>query len=293
MNLSTREAAVSADFAAPDYDLATTLASGQAFGWQYCDEGCEGVVQSHWVRLCSRKGRILAQTVEPVADWHWLKDYLQLQVHLPGILATFPQDEPMQAAVQSCRGLRLLRQDPWESLVCFICSSTKQIVQIQQIISLLRQRFGEPIPVPAGHLPAYAFPTVTRLASLGEDDLRACKMGFRAPNLLATARKIAQGDIDLPRLAKLSLEEARFELTQCPGVGPKIADCVLLFGYGFPQAFPMDVWIIKALNQLYFPRRKATVARLRRFTQTHFGPNAGYAQQYLFHYMRTGKPVVS
>jgi N-glycosylase/DNA lyase len=112
-------------------------------------------------------------------------------------------------------------------------------------------------------------------------------MGFRAPYLLETARAVAEGKIELERLRKLPVEIARGELMNFPGVGRKIADCVLLFAYGFQSAFPVDVWVIKALQKLYFPRRRAAAKRLRHFSETHFGANAGYAQQYLFHYMRT------
>jgi N-glycosylase/DNA lyase len=112
-------------------------------------------------------------------------------------------------------------------------------------------------------------------------------MGFRAPYLLATARLVASGQFDLPRVQSLPLEVARTELMQLPGVGRKIADCALLFAYGFQSAFPLDVWVLKALRQLYFPRRRVSPPRLHRFADTHFGPCAGYAQQYLFHYMRT------
>jgi len=114
-------------------------------------------------------------------------------------------------------------------------------------------------------------------------------MGFRAPYLLGTARLIDGGKLDLARLHKLTVEEARAELIRLPGVGRKIADCVLLFACGFQSAFPVDVWVMKALRQLYFPRRRPSLKRLHRFSETHFGPNAGYAQQYLFHYMRTKK----
>jgi N-glycosylase/DNA lyase len=134
---------------------------------------------------------------------------------------------------------------------------------------------------------AWSFPDPERLAQVTESDLRACKMGFRAPYLLATARVIAEGHFSLERLGTLPVDQARTELMTLPGVGPKIADCVLLFAYGFQTAFPVDVWIMKALRQLYFPGRRASLARLREFAATHFGPNAGYAQQYLFHYMRT------
>jgi len=192
----------------------------------------------------------------------------------------------MRAAVAACRGLRLLRQDPWECLASFILSSTKQIVQIRQIISLLCERYGEPLPVLPTYAPARAFPSPARLARATEAELRACKMGFRAPYLLAAARTVASGQLDPARLAPLPVEAARAELMKLPGVGRKIADCVLLFAYGLQPAFPLDVWVTRALRQLYFPRRRVRVERLHRFAGAHFGPNAGYAQQYLFHYMR-------
>jgi N-glycosylase/DNA lyase len=193
----------------------------------------------------------------------------------------------MRAAVAACRGLRLLRQDPWECLASFILSSTKQIVQIRQIVALLCERYGEPLAVAPAYPPAFAFPCPARLARTTEAELRACKMGFRAPYLLATARLVANGQFDLARLQSMPIEIARAELMQLPGVGRKIADCVLLFAYGFQSAFPVDVWVLKALRQLYFPHRRVTPQRLHRFAAAHFGPRAGYAQQYLFHYMRT------
>ncbi len=124
------------------------------------------------------------------------------------------------------------------------------------------------------------------LAQCSESSLRDCKMGFRAPNLLRTARMIAAGEVDLSNVESLPLDQARAELLKFPGVGNKIANCVLLFAYGFPQAFPVDVWVMKALRELYFPKRRVTDKRIARFTATHFGPHAGFAQQYLFHYMR-------
>lgn len=277
-------------FPVRDYDLAATLISGQAFRWREQDGCWEGIVGAHWVRLKQAGAGILAQCAAPVNDWNWLAHYLQVDIDLASVLLSFPDDEPMRTAVTACRGLRLLRQDPWECLASFILSSTKQIVQIQQIVALLCGRFGGPVLVPAGHEPAFAFPTADRLAACAEADLRHCKMGFRAPNLLRTARIIASGELNLESLAARTVDDARAELLKLPGVGNKIANCVLLFAYGFQQAFPVDVWVMKALRQLYFPKRRVTAKRLARFTATHFGPNAGYAQQYLFHYMRTRKP---
>jgi N-glycosylase/DNA lyase len=274
-------------FALRDYDLAATLTSGQAFRWQSYAQGWVSVIGTHWVSLRQGPGSLTAETAQPVSDWTWLTDYLQADVDWSGVVRTFPDDEPMRAAVAACRGLRLLRQDPWECLASFILSSTKQIVQIRQIVALLCERYGEPLPVAPVCPPAFAFPCPARLARVTEAELRACKMGFRAPYLLATARLVVGGQFDLSRVRSLPLEAARAELMQLPGVGRKVADCVLLFAYGFQSAFPVDVWVIKALRQLYFPRRRVSPPRLHRFAATHFGPRAGYAQQYLFHYMRT------
>lgn len=276
-----------------EYDLAATLTSGQAFRWRLTDRGWVGAIGSHWVCLRAAGPALEAETAEPVSDWGWLTHYLQTDLDLTKVFATFPDDAPMRAAVTACRGLRLLSQDPWECLASFILSSTKQIVQIQQVVVQLCECFGQPVAVAPGFGPAYAFPSAPRLAEATEAKLRACKMGFRAPYLLAAARKVAGGQLDLPRLRNLSLENARAELLHLAGVGPKIADCVLLFACGFQSAFPVDVWVNKALRQLYFPRRHVSLARLRRFAATHFGPCAGYAQQYLFHYMRVTSKVRS
>ena len=274
-------------FAMRDYDLRGTLSSGQAFRWRADGDGWVGIIGPPWVRLEANGNLLTARTAAAVSDWDWLTHYLQIEFDLRAVLAGFPGDEAMRSAVSACHGLRLLRQDPWECLASFILSSTKQIVQIQQIIVLLCERFGDPVAVPEGHARAFAFPSPERLARASERDLRDCKMGFRAPYLLAAARAIAAGEIALAGIHGLNLREARGELLKLHGVGPKIADCVLLFAYGFPGAFPVDVWVMKALRQLYFPRRRPSQPRLQRFTETYFGAHAGYAQQYLFHYMRT------
>jgi N-glycosylase/DNA lyase len=278
---------VTTRFEVSGYDLAATLDSGQVFRWRRVAGEWVGVVGVRWVALASEPGAIVARTAQPCPRWDWLADYLQVHVNLEAVVDTFPGDEPMRRALSACRGLRLLRQDPWECLASFILSSTKQITQIRQIIGLLCERFGVPLEVPPGHAPAQAFPSPDRLARATEAQLRGCKMGFRAPYLRAAARRVASGETDLEGLRRLPLAEARSRLMDLPGVGRKIADCVLLFAYGFPEAFPVDVWILKALRELYFTGRHVSTKVLSEFAAAHFGPCAGYAQQYLFHYMRT------
>ena len=297
----------SAHFPIRDYDLAATLTSGQAFRWRQFNGKWEAVIHGRWVQLEQvTPDSIIATVNAPTADWTWLQSYLRLDADHDAMLATFPDDEPLRIANAHCRGLRLLRQEAWECLASFILSSTKQIVQIQQCVELLCERFGEPVPrggassehriliSNGGTLPScrydpktFSFPAATRLAAATEAELRACKMGFRAKYLLAAAQMVASGELNLDSLSNLPLDAARAELMRCPGVGRKIADCVLLFSCGHDAAFPIDVWVERALQQLYFPKRRARRARLEHFAATHFGPHAGLAQQYLFHYLRT------
>ncbi|HXF10211.1 MAG TPA: DNA glycosylase [Desulfuromonadaceae bacterium] len=277
-----------------DYDLAGTLDSGQVFRWTRSDgdspaSSWTGVVGDRVVHLTQREDGIHAETPGSAGNWDWLRHFLQSDVDLASILKTFPDDEPMRRAVAACRGLRVLRQDPWECLASFILSSTKQIVQIRQIVANLCDCFGEPIIGNARRpcLTPHALPSAEKIASLTEVQLRSCKMGFRAPNLLAAARQVAGGQFDLERLRTMSYADALHQLMALRGVGKKIGDCVLLFAYGFDSAFPVDVWVERALRELYFPKRRPSEKKLRHFAATHFGPHAGYAQQYLFHYMRT------
>jgi len=282
-------------FPARDYDLAATLSCGQAFRWQRGGDAqvWTGMVGSRWVRLRSTVQEIEAETAVAVPEWAWLEHYLQIGLDFDQVIRSFPEDEPMRAAVNACRGLRLLRQPPWECLASFILSSTKQIVQIRQIIALLCERYGERVPVPSGCAPAHTFPTAACLAAVSEVDLRACKMGFRARYLRETAWRVTAQDCDLTGLAGATTDSVRAELMRLPGVGRKIADCVLLFAYGRLDAFPIDVWMIKALSELYFPRRRPSLDRLQQFAAVHFGPHAGYAQQYLFHYIRLAAKAAS
>ena len=275
---------------AADYDLAATLSSGQAFRWNLRGDGWESAIGNQWVRLQPGIDGIHATTWPEVREWDWLRHYLQSDLKLETVLETFPKDPPMQASVQACRGLRLLRQDPWECLASFILSSTKQIVQIRQICETLCLRFGHPISQSDGAVPIHTFPSAPAIAARSEAELRDCKMGFRAPSLLHAARAVCDGSLQLAELGGLPLDQARSELCRLRGVGPKIADCVLLFAYGFPQAFPVDVWIQKAIQKLYFKGRRVRPDRMDRFVRSHFGPHSGYAQQYLFHYMRTLHP---
>ncbi|MBX3745241.1 MAG: 8-oxoguanine DNA glycosylase [Verrucomicrobiae bacterium] len=274
------------EFRVRDYDLGATLDSGQAFRWVFRDGAWEGVVGGRWVRLSSGEGVIRAESGVDPGNWEWLREYLRVSVDLEAVLATFPPDAVLAEAVRSCRGLRLLRQDPWECLASFLMSSTKQIPQIRQVVGLLCERWGKPVRGSEGGPMFHAFPEAGVLAKVSESELRECRMGFRAASLRAAAGAVASGNLDLEGLKALSLNEARARLEGLPGVGRKIADCVLLFAGGFDAAFPVDVWVRRALGEWYFPGRTVRAAEIMALAEGHFGPYGGWAQQYLFHGIR-------
>ena len=261
-----------------DFALASTVECGQAFRWsRAADCWFEGVVGRRVIRLRQHPNSVEWEA-RPAVDKKGVSRYLALDVSLPDILATFPSDPLLRQAVKDHHGLRVIRQEPWECLASFIASSSKQIVQIRQIVDLLARRYGE--PVSDTH---HAFPTVAAVARASHQQLWDCKLGFRAKNLLAAARLIDSGKLDLEALPSLEYGHALEELINLPGVGEKIANCTLLFACGFNQAFPIDVWIERALRRIYFDGKKRVMAReLREFAHTHFGPYSGWAQQYLF-----------
>lgn len=265
-------------FNAPDFHLEATLRSGQAFRWSPQPDGTwRGVVGREVWTVCQQDNVLFVRGAHGHDAADRVRRYFALDRELPSVVATFPPDPPLQRAVRRHWGLRVLRQPAWETLASFIASSTKQIVQIQQIVDELSRRWGEPLGEQQ-----FAFPKAAVLARLHESDLRACRLGFRARYVLAAARAVDSGRLVIDELRRWDYERARAALLELPGVGEKIADCVLLFGCGFDAAFPVDVWVERALRRLYFPRRRVSGRRLRAFAADHFGPYAGWAQQYLF-----------
>jgi N-glycosylase/DNA lyase len=292
-----------AEIAAPDFDLAITLNSGQVFHWEKASDGFVGAIGDRPVYVEQRgdllkvhDGEAPSSAREARALPGIIADYFALDHPLAEICASFPDDAVMSAAKEFCRGLRIIRQPKWECLATFICSSMKQVAHIRQISRKLREQFGEArkIDPPSPRLRrgeaivVYTFPTAQRIAQTSEKALRKCALGYRAKNLLATARLVASGDVDLGKLTALSDVDLRARLCELPGVGAKVANCVMLFAYERLCAFPIDVWIERVLREKYFPRaRKLNAKRLEAFTQKYFGDHGGYAQQYLFHHART------
>jgi N-glycosylase/DNA lyase len=268
---------------APDFDLARTLDSGQVFHWEMCGAGFVGAIDDKAVYVEQRNDTLSFRGVNEKT----LARYFALDHPLDEICRAFPNDPAMSAAREFCQGLRIIRQPRWECLATFITSSMKQVAHIRQMSRALRQRDGRPLRI--SDCAVHTFPSAARIAQLTEQDLRACALGYRAKNLLATARLVSSGAADIDEWSQLPDESLRARLCELPGVGAKVANCVMLFAYERLRAFPIDVWIERVLKQKYFPRRrKVSAAELRAFCETYFGEHGGYAQQYLFHHARKG-----
>jgi N-glycosylase/DNA lyase len=273
--------------AAPDFDLEKTLNCGQVFHWEKARDGFVGAIGDKAVYVEQRGDELhFAGAKEQV-----IANYFSLDHPLAEICGSFPRDSAMTAARDFCNGLRIIRQPRWECLATFICSSMKQVAHIRQISLALRKRFGTEKAIYVTHV--YDFPGAERLGQSSEHELRQCALGYRAKNLLTTARLVANGDADLDAWSKLPDDELRARLCGLPGVGAKVANCVMLFAYERLRAFPIDVWIERVLRRQYFPRKRKVMAeQLREFCDCYFGEHGGYAQQYLFHHARTGGATV-
>ena len=268
--------------AAADFDLAMTLDSGQVFHWEKVGNGFVGAIGEEPVYV-EQRGEILRVSR---GARELIGNYFALDHPLEEICASFPDDPIMGTARNFCHGLRIIRQPKWECLATFICSPMKQVAHIRQISQALRKRFGDRRKID-NHV-VHTFPSPQWLAQSSERELRECALGYRARNLLATARLVASGAIDLEACSLLSDVDLREKLCAFPGIGAKVANCVMLFAYERLRAFPIDVWIERVLKKKYFLRkRKVIPQRLRAFCDSYFGEYGGYAQQYLFHHART------
>ena len=272
--------------------LAETLDGVQSFRWQrQPDDSWLGLFGETVVRLRLTAGSLewsAPTTLAPHTGFA-LARYLDNARDPCALADPLPHrsDPQLAVALHAFPGLRILRQPFGDTLLGFLCSATKQIVQIKQMLALLATRHGAEI-APNFH----RLPTWSELAAIPEADLRACLLGFRARYISKTAQFLAAHPGWLEETESIPYAEAKVRLCSLPGVGEKVADCVLLFGAGRLEAFPVDVWIIKTMERRY-GLTGWKPAQIARFGRAHFGPLAGLAQQYLVaHERRLAKPIV-
>lgn len=252
-----------------ELSLKDTLLSGQCFRVGECN-GIWTVKAG--VGSSLRTLTVSQDDLSPITDDPFWSNYFDLGLDYEGLKAGFSKLSPIMAkACSYAPGIRILNQDPWEALCSFVVSQNNNIKRIMGIIERMCAFYCGGCGKDGG-----GFPDVSTLASASEDALRALGLGFRAPYIVNTAKAVLYGDIDLDALRTMDIDAARACLMKVKGIGPKVADCALLFGCHRLDCFPMDVWMKRAMAE-FFPNEDKSI----------FGEYAGVAQQYIFHYART------
>ena len=279
-----------------NFDLTQILDCGQCFRWAGEGGSYTGIAHGRQMQLALEGDSLIFKDMSPREfDYIW-KDYFDLGRDYGQIRKDYSADPALAKAVEFSPGLRVMRQDPWETLITFILSQNNNIPRIKKMVALLCEHFGEALPdvgqaarssnisrsgehayLGTGSLPGgnHAFPTPGALAVLSAEDLAPIKPGYRAPYIIDAARQVAEGRLDIAQLQAQPSDDIQKALLGIHGVGPKVAECVLLFGFGKVERFPLDVWMKRVMAALYpkgFPEE--------------LKPTAGIAQQYLFHYAR-------
>ena len=254
----------------PDFDPAETLDCGQAFRWEEKDGLWQGIAMGRKLSLAKEGESLRLYCTQEEFDSIW-KHYFDLDTDYNKIKERISAIDPvLKEAVSYAPGIRILRQDPWEAICSFIISQNNNIPRIKGIIKRFCELFGEEV---ADGL--YSFPTAEAISRLTVEDLAPIRSGFRAKYIIAAAQKIAGDENFIPSVYSLPIDEARKALQTIKGIGPKVADCALLYGFHRTDCFPVDVWMKRAMEVL-----------LPTHTPESFGLDAGMAQQYIFHYSR-------
>lgn len=259
------------------FDLGQIFDCGQCFRWEKISEnGYSGIAFGKHLSIFQASNDIYFKNTS-IEDFEniW-KNYFDFSFDYKNLKKEFVKIDPiLKKAVETYPGIRILKQDPWEALCSFIISQNNNIPRIKKIISKFCENFGKKIEG------GYTFPSAGKVASLTEEDLSIIKSGFRAKYILDAAKKVYLREVDLEKISKTPVETAKNELMKIKGVGPKVADCVLLYGMHKLEAFPLDIWMKKVMETFFKDK-----------TLDIFGKYAGIAQQYLYHYTRTNPKIL-
>lgn len=272
-----------------EFDIRQTLECGQCFHFEKLDEMDYAVVYKKHLLRIKQTGNVLKfenTSVEEFENvWKYYfdldRDYKSIQDDL------ISADERLKEAIKENTGVRILNQDFTETLMSFIISQNKQIPHIKAIVKSLSEKYGDYLGT-INDIDFYAFPDELQIKEISEDMYRECKTGFRAPYLFDAGVKINLEDFNSEELRNMGYDLAKEKLITIKGVGEKVANCVLLFALGYRNAFPVDVWIKRIMEKMYF-EKETDNNEIMRFAKERFGDYGGYAQQYLFYFAREKK----
>lgn len=264
-----------------DFSLEQILECGQCFHFKKLGENEYNVIAMNKLLHIKQEKDVVTFYNTSMEEYEGIwklyfdmdRDYSQIKSRILKV------DDKLTTAIESKWGVRILNQDFFEILISFIISQNKQIPQIKQVVEHISKAYGEDV---GG---AYAFPTVDKLVQVSDEELRACKVGFRGPYIVDACKHVYSGNVTKEKLDKLDIQEARKLLMEIKGVGEKVANCVLLFGLGRREVFPVDVWMKRIMEELYL-HKDTKKEDIEAYANEKYGELGGYAQQYLFYYGR-------
>jgi N-glycosylase/DNA lyase len=291
-------------------NLEISINSGQMFLWKRIDNAWYGIYGEHILKFSTYAADTPKQNInndERFIEFYsfpdmkgWERHVFRLDDDIKYILSSFSNDTLLSDAIRRYSGLRLMRQDPYQCMFSFVCASNTNILMIRRMLNSLSRKFGRKIVVDG--IEFFTFPTAADLNRATIADLRSCGLGYRAKAIKLLAESIINGNLDVKYLIQASYDDAKRELLKVYGIGNKIADCILLFSLEKLEAFPIDIWITRALSHHYSwlisyngkekennKNKKINYDQYLTFSESirkYFGKYSGYAQQYLFYYMR-------
>lgn len=259
------------------FDAVHTFECGQCFRWNSGNDGIYTGIAGG--RVCRVDGR---KIICDAGDEDFWRAYFDLSTDYAEIRSELlKSDKELEKCIDFGSGIRILKQDVWETIVSFIISANNNIPRIKRIIETLCEMYGDELKTDGGVY--YAFPSAEQLAQLTCSDLAPLRAGYRDKYILDAAQKVASGEVELSALAAMEDDEARKTLMKIKGVGGKVADCIMLFSLGRFSVFPKDVWIKRILTEVYGIEERDT----DNFVCKKYGQLAGFAQQYLYYYYRS------
>lgn len=265
-----------------DFDPKDIFECGQAFRWNLEEDNSYTIVAFNRVLNVKKEDGDIILSNTNMEDFNsiWY-NYFDLGRDYGAIKEELSKDPILKEATEFGQGLRILNQDPFETTISFIISANNQIPRIKKSIDLIAQNYGERIE---GDY--YSFPTAEVLSKADPKDLREiCRVGFRDVRIVESSKMIHRGELDLKGIRDLSPDEGKKALMELPGVGPKVAGCILLFAFNKVDAFPVDVWVRRVMEHFYL-KKNTNNKKIEEYGHKKFGKLAGYAQQYLFYYAR-------
>ena len=286
MNIIEKDNQVILEGISEDFEPKHVFDCGQCFRWLREEDGSyTGVVQGRVINVKKENDLIIFDNTNKEDFENIWFDYFDLGRNYSEIKNELKvMDEYLEKATEFGKGIRILQQDGWEMLISFIISANNRIPMIQRAINNLSERYGKFIGEYRGKK-YYAFPTPEELSKVSVEDIRACQIGFRDKYIKSVVDYVSENNVDVLSYRKLNTDECIKELVKFNGVGPKVADCIALFGMQKYDTFPVDVWVKRVMEEFYV-EDNLSLPKIRKFALEKFGDLAGFAQQYLFYYAR-------